>query len=525
MSEEGLVFAKIGSDNFRSTGFRKGYKEGDFSLFTDLYYQEHDKKVYSNSDAFNSGVYSYQTPFYTIDNRPLSSSTDVPLWLQNYSLGLSMQYKEFSFKGRVYQYEHGASFGFNYIVPQDNDFLEFPNHYGEFAYTKEFGKFKLVAKAGMKYNGIEAETKLISDGVILPQSSNPTQVVVFPDGVYGEHEAKQRSLYHGVDIYYDGIAQHQISGGYYLSKIDTTKVISKITNRDTGNGLVDYTDTLPFFDKDASRETYIFTLADKYNYSDALQLLTSISYENNTHIDAQINPKLSLVYQTEKDNIFKMLYASSHRTPSWQELYTLNNRARVGNNALEAERIHTFEGAYIKHFSHDSFIQTTLFYLINQNQIHNITENNQYINNDEDNHLYGAEVEYKGKLTPHDSIYLNLSYINGENSYDQTLSQVSHLLLKGYYIYNLQENLSLSTVIKHSAPKHRVSYDNRDDIAGATVIDSTLSFYDYTDHYRISLGVKNIFDKNFAYMSKPYTYEEDYSIPGRSFVLSFSKEF
>ena len=110
---------------------------------------------------------------------------------------------------------------------------------------------------------MESEAKLVTDGVILPQASNPTQTIVFPDGIYGEHEAKQRSLYHSVDVYHDGIAHHQISAGYYLSKI---------TNRDTGIGLVDYTDTLPFFDKDASRETYIFTLADKYDYSDALQL-------------------------------------------------------------------------------------------------------------------------------------------------------------------------------------------------------------------------------------------------------------
>lgn len=525
MSEDGLVFAKLGSDKFRSGGFRKGYKDGEFSLFTDLYYQEHDKKVYSNSDALKSGIFNIKTPFYTIDNSALSSSADAPLWLKNYSFGLTMKYKEFSFKGRVYQYKHGSSFGYNYTIPQEDNFLKFPNHYGEFSYTKEFDKIKLIAKAGIKYNGIEADTKLAPNDILLPQASNPTQTVIFPNGIYGKHEAKQRSLYHGVDLYHNGIEHHQITAGYYLSKIDTTKVISKITNRDTGIGLVDYTDTLPFFDKDASRKTYLFTLADKYDYSDSLQLLSSISYENNSHIDAQINPKLSLVYHTKEDNIFKMLYATSHRTPSWQELYTLNNRARVGNKDLKAEHIHTFEGAYIKHFSHDSFVQTTLFYLINQKQIHNITKNNQYINSDKDNRLYGLEVEYKGKLTPSDSIYLNLSYVNGENSYDQSLSQVSHLLLKGYYIYNLQENLSLSTVLKYAAHKDRVSYDNRADVSGSTVIDSTLSFYNYVKNYRVSLGVKNIFDKDLSYMSKPYTYEDDYPIVGRSFILSFSKEF
>jgi len=521
----GSIFTKIGSDGLKVGGFKKGYKKGDFSLFTDFYYKESDENVFVKSDILKSGVYDIKTPFYTLNNSQLAKSGDIPLWLENYSLGLNLKYKEFSFKSRLYQYKQGAAFGFNYMIPQDKDSLEFPNHYAELLYKKEFLNFDMVAKFGLKYDGVESRQHLVHDDVTLPKISNPKESVVFSNGMYGVHEAKQKIYYHGLDLTYNAIFNHKINLGYYTSKIDTVKVISKITNRDTGKDLTDYTDTLPFFDKDASRDSFIFTMQDSFNYNDNLKIQYGLNYENNTDIDKQINPKLSLVYKAKHNNIYKLLYASSHRSPSWQEIYTLNNRARVGNKNLKAERIHTFEAAHIKHFSHDSFIQTTLFFLISKNQIHNITQNNQYINCNKENHLHGVELEYKGKLLPNDSIYFNLSYINSQNSYDYTLSQVSDILLKGYYIYNLQENLSLAAIAKYSSSKDRLSYDKRDDIPGTTTIDTAFNYKDHKHGYRITFGINNILDKKVVYASKPYTYEDDYATVGRNITLSFEKEF
>jgi iron complex outermembrane receptor protein len=519
------VFGKIGSNALKAGGFKKGYKKGDFSCFTDFYYQEEDKSLYVESDILKSGIYDIKTPWYTLNNSALAKPGEAPLWLKNYSFGLTMHYQDFSFKGRFYHYKKGAAFGFNYMVPHKNDSLEIPNHYAQLQYKKTFSKLEVAAKIGLKYDKIESHQHLIHENVALPKISDPTQSVLFEEGMYGVHEAQQKVYYHSLNMTYKGIENHDINFGYYLSKTDTEKVISKITDRDTGKNLTDYTNTLPFFDKDASRKSCILNIQDSYTYNDYLKLQYGINYENNSHINEQINPKISLVYNAKHDNIFKLLYASSHRTPSWQELYTLNNRARVGNKNLKAEKIDTFEIAHIKHFSHDSFIQTTLFYLINKDQIHNITKNNQYINSDKDNHLYGVELEYKGSFLPNDSIYLNLAYIDGENSYDNTLSQVSNLLAKGYYIYDIYENLSFATVAKYSSSKKRLTYDKRENIDAVTTFDMTLSYESLPNDYIVRLGIQNIFDTKVVYASKPYTYEEDYPRTGRNFTISFEKEF
>lgn len=522
LETDGLFFSKVGSNNYKSIGFRKGYKKEDFSLFTDFFYKKHKNSVHVESSALKAGMYNFPLP---IDNTALSTPSDVSLGLENYSLGLNIKYKDILFKSRVYEYKQRSAFGVNFVPSNETDYLELPNYYSQLQYKKLFKLFCVDTKIGIKYNNMENKAKVLPDGIVLPQHTDPTLSVTFNNGVYSEILAKQRAIYHSTKLKYNGIKNHNISTSYYISKTDTINVVSKLTNRDTGVGIVDYSQTIPFFDNDATRKTYNLSIDDKYSYSSALQFLSSLSYENNTHIKAKINPKFSLVYHTEVGNIIKLLYALSHRTPSWQELYMLNNHSRVGNKNLKAEEIETFEASYIKHFSHDSFFQTSLFHIINKNQIHNMTINNQYVNSDTTNKINGIELEYKGNLTPKDSLYLNLSYIDGENSYDDTLSGASNLLLKGYYIYNLRENLALSTVVKYSSDKDRVNLDTRENISATTIVDATVSYKNFSNDYQISLSIKNLFDKDIFYASKINTYEDDYPEIGRNFILSYSKKF
>jgi iron complex outermembrane receptor protein len=522
---DNLVFTKFGSNNYQSIGFRKKFLISDFSFFTDFYYQKHDNSVHIDSDSFKSGLYNFKTPYYNIDNTFLSSESNIPIWLKNYSLGLCVTYKNFTLNGRVNYYKQGSAFGLNYIPAKKDDTFETPNHYLQLQYQKEFNQFQLDSRIGVNYNSMQSDAKLLSDGITLPKMSNFAEKTTFIDGISGINKAKQKNIYNSTNINYFGIEKHKLNIGYNISQTKTYKITSKITNRDTGIGIVDYSSTLPFFDISAFRETYLFTIQDKYDYTDSLQFLTSLGYEHNTNAGHYLEPKLSMVYRKDSGDIFKILYSSSHRSPSWQELYTINNHARVGNKNLKPEKIQTLESSYIKQLSNNRFIQTTLFYLMNQDQIHNNTNNNQYINSNKNNDLQGIELEYKGYITPKDSLYLNMSYIDGENSYDQTLSLVSQFLVKGYYIYDINNNISLSTVAKYSSSKNRLSEDKRDKLDSTTIIDTTLNYKNHKHDYKLSFSIKNIFDTDTYYSAKPNTYEDDYPQVGRNFILSFSKKF
>lgn len=521
-----LIFAKVGSNSYRAGGFRKGYKEGDFSLFSDFYYQEDDKKLSSGINGMASGAFNRNITTGLLDNTHLATSDSAPLWIKNYSLGLNMIYKEYSLKARINDYEQGAAYGANMVQAQENDFIQLPNHYIELAMHKTFRDIQVTSKVGYKRDGINNHSKTLPNGLILPiQGADHNGSIVFPDGIYMEMDTDQSTLYHSTFFYYDMLENHKITAGYYLSQMKTEDMLTKLTNRETSVGIVDYTDTKPMFDKDAKRDTYTLSLKDQYQYSKKLQILTALNYEKNSHIKGIFNPKLSLVYQKNHDEIYKLGYSKSHRTPSWQELYTIKNFAREGNRDLKAEKVDTYEGAYIRHFSNDSYIQANLYYLINQNQVHFVNKERKFFNSEKDNTLYGAELEYKGNITAKDSLYLNFSYTDGDNSYDESLSNVSHFLAKGYYIYNLLENLSASTIIKYSSQKGRFEMDKRDALDAFTTVDTALVYKNYSYDVDLTLSVKNIFDEEGRYPSLPMGYIDDYTKDGRTFMLTVRKEF
>jgi iron complex outermembrane receptor protein len=79
-------------------GFMKTYKKDDLKVFIDFFYQEDNKKLPAGPDGLSQGVLG-------TENIALSQSGDAPLWLESYSLGINLQYKDFSIKARALQHK------------------------------------------------------------------------------------------------------------------------------------------------------------------------------------------------------------------------------------------------------------------------------------------------------------------------------------------------------------------------------------------------------------------------------------
>ncbi|MFA5453751.1 MAG: TonB-dependent receptor plug domain-containing protein [Sulfurimonas sp.] len=510
-----LVF-KYGSHDYKMGGFFKTYKTDDLKVFIDFYYQEDDKKLPSGPDGLSQGVLG-------ANNIALSRSGDAPLWLKEYSLGASVEYKDFSLKARMLEHTQGSAYGINLALPQESDRLKLPSYYLDLGYAKEIGDYEVNINAGVKYDAFDSYSKLAPDDLNI---SN----VIFQDGIYGEHFAAQQTLYQSSYLKYSAIDNHLITAGYRLIKEETIDMISKLSNRATGDvELVDYTDTLPFFDKDAKRNTFIFSLQDEFQFRDDISFIYGFNYEQTSYKDAGFEPRVSMVYQRDEENIFKTMYSRSHRNALWQEMFTMNNSARVGSTDLNPEIVDAFEVAYIKKFSADTYLQTNLFYLLNKDQIHNSSIDPEY-RNVVDTDIYGFELEYKGNISSVDELYLNYSYVDGK-SYTQdegrseSIPNVAHHLAKGYYVYNLGSDLSLSGVVKYVGAKDRVFGDTREKVKAYSTVDSSLYYKDPKYNYSATLSIKNIFNTNITYPSPPNTYIEDYEQEGRTFLVTLKKEF
>lgn len=510
-----LVF-KYGSYDYKMGGFFKTYKTDDLKVFVDFFYQEDDKKLPAGSDGLSQGVLG-------ANNIVLSQSGDAPLWLEEYTLGLNLEYKDFSLKARILEHIQGSAYGINLALPQESDRVKLPSYYLDLGYNNKIGDYEVNLNAGMKYDTFDSYSKLAPDDINI---SN----IIFADGIYGKHFAAQQTFYQSSYLKYDGIDKHLFTIGYRFIKEKTIDMTSKLSNRTTGDvELFDYTDTLPFFDKDAKRNIYIFSLQDEFQYSNNINFMYGFNYEQTSYKDAGFEPRISMVYQKDSENIFKTIYSRSHRNASWQEMFTMNNRARVGSVDLKPEIVDAFEVAYIKKFSTDNYLQTNLFYLLNNDQIYNSSTNPEY-RNVVDTNIYGFELEYKGNLSAIDRLYLNYSYVDGKaytNDEDksESIPNVAHHLAKGYYIYDINSALSFSNILKYVGSKDRVIGDTREKTEAYCTADTALHYRNKRYNYSTTLSIKNIFNSRIAYPSPPSTYSQDYEQERRTFLITFKKEF
>ena|GEM_PF-445096 len=530
-SNDKLVF-KYGSDNYKMAGFIKKFKTKNLDATIDFYYQKDDKKLYAGPDGYSTGSMSISGLY---NNRGLSQTGDAPVWNKDYSLGLNLKYKDFSVKGRYLDHTQGSAYGINRSLPQDDDRVKIPNYYLELGYDKNIDDFYVYINAGVKYDAFDSQAKLAPNGLQFMDAyqysiDGSINNVNFPNGIYGEHLAKQRTMYQSSYLTYSGFDQHVITAGYRILKEETIKMTSKLSNWTTGDvSLVNYTDTFPFFDKDAKRNIQIFSLQDQFQYSENLNFLYGFNYEQTSYKDAGFEPRISMVYQKDLTNIFKASYSRAHRNPSWQEMFTKNNNARQGSTELEPEKVDALEFTYIKKFSSDTYLQSNIFYLMNKDQIYNTAENAVY-RNVLDTDLYGLELEYSGHITAVDKLYLNYSYVTGSSKIKDTgvktdLTNVAHHLAKGYYIYNLNNAFSLSGIVKYVSSKDRVPDDTRNKVSAYTTLDTTLNYKNHKQNYDVTVGIKNIFDAKVVYPSTINTYTEDYTQEGRTFFVTIRKEF
>jgi iron complex outermembrane receptor protein len=514
-SSDKLVF-KYGSNNYHMGGFMKTFKQDDLKVFIDFFYQKDDKKIFSGPDGLSQGSLG-------VVNIPLSKSGDAPLWLQDYSLGLNLSYKDLTIKGRLLQHTQGSAYGINLALPQERDRVKLPSYYFELGYDKKINDAQFDIKAGIKYDAYDSKAKLGPDDLNISG-------VIFNNGIYGEHLSEQRTLYQSSYLKYSGFENHALRVGYRLVREETIAMTSKLSNLSTGDAaLVDYTQTRPFFDANAKRDIVILSLQDNYAYSNKLSFLYGFNYETTSYQDAGFEPRISMVYQLDTNNIFKAIYSRAHRNPSWQEMFTKNNSARIGNKDLKPEKVDAFEVAYIKKFAAGSYLQTNLFYLLNRDQIYNSAADPVY-KNIMDTDLYGFEFEYKTFLSSSDKLYMNYSYVDGSSHLNTTnektsLTNVAHHLAKAYYTHSFENGISLSGIAKYVGSKDRVSQDSRAKVSDYITLDTTLYYKNLKYGYTLTGSIKNIFDEKVVYPSPVNTYLDDYIQEGRNFLLTLTKKF
>ena len=510
-------FVKYGSYHYNGLGMYKNFMLGQWKLYTEFYLQQDDKAIVAGADKLASG-------FYGAKNSKLAKRGDAPLWMKNYSFALYASWKDVKLQFRHNYFKRGHAFGLSYILPHKRDYIRLPSTLLELHYKKQINQsLQYYIKSGLKRDSFTSLSHIAPPGFIYLNPFDPQQYIIFSNGIFGFYQSKQQTLYADIGATYK-LQKHKIDVGVYRYREKTYSLKTVTTDRSgKSEKIIDYSSSYPFIKPNANRMATIMYASDTYTLNDMLSIYYGINYESFSNYTC-FNPRISAVYRVDGKNIFKMMYSRSHRNPSWQELFTINNTTRLGNPHLKPERVSAYELSYTNRFTFDQFFQLSLFYLKNRNIINNINSKHIFRNHSQ-NSLYGLELEWKKMLSNTLEFYGSYSYVYGKCACGDALPNIANNLFKAYIIKQWSYNLSSSLSYRYIGAKRRFYFDKRDSLKPFHIVNVAFAYKPKRD-IELMLAFKNITGASAKYPAPPYTYSNDYSYTkSREILISIKKGF
>ncbi|MDP3464232.1 MAG: TonB-dependent receptor plug domain-containing protein [Sulfuricurvum sp.] len=489
------LFASLGNNQSRTIGGWNLYQGEKWKLATDVFYQTND--LHTPISVQGSSKYGP------------SPSGFANLSSDHLGLGMSLRTQQLTIQGRVNEYHSGSAFGNFNVLPNEDGTRQNDSWYLQGEYRQSItDDLTLKFKAGIM------EDEWASNSLTLPPST------LYPEGYWAMLMLQNRLLHGGITAEYKGFKNHTLTGGYTLKYESAIDLSSVSTDRSDGIGLVDYTDTAPFFNADAAkRHVHEFYLSDTIDINDRWALAITWGGIKSDRSPLYWYGRGSLVYQPSYSHIFKAMIGNSIRLPSWQEMYVGNNPERIGNPELEPEHVTSYEAQYLYKFTPQATMGINLFYLENSNQI--VRDANNTFQNYGENTIVGGEAELRGKLTPKDTLSLSYSYIHGtvrDNMGNESpLPYAASHLIKAAYAYDLNDDWSMGGIWNYVGAKKRHDRDTRETLEAYNTLDITLGWNMNTHKGWYAQGIiKNIANTVVRYPATPLTYSDDYPVSDRT---------
>lgn len=512
-------FTSIGTYGTRKAGASYASSNDDFAFAADLYTVHDNLSLSYGQDGLSNNLLGAA-------NAPLSRSGNAPAATDATMVSASISKGAFFADGRLSSYRHGSGGGINYALASDGD------HYNVDQWQLRAGahytaaNFAGTLQASMIQDSFTSSSLLAPAGLIFPSLTPPTTIVTYPDGFYGIHEAIIRTYRVNNTLagtLYGGDATFGVSALW--SSVSSERTIT--TDRDSGTGMTDYSTSLPFFNPDGSINNLTAYMTYERLISSSLVGYASLTVDHRNGLTTQIDPRIAAVYTINPYNLVKFSISRAHRNPSWQEMFTLNNRARWGNPDLIPESVMAYETQFIHRFETENTLSINLFHLDNNDQIY-LQYNTplaryDYVNGSKST-IQGVEVEWRKRYDA-TSFYAAYTHIWAEDGNSVTLPNAPADTVHGFITHNLDENWYGSLAGRWQGATPRASTDPRDDMKAIGVIDTSIGYKFPHLHSEIQFTVKNIFNESELYPSPAGTYNDDYPSIGRAFMATVRGTF
>jgi outer membrane receptor protein involved in Fe transport len=423
--------------------------------------------------------------------------------------------------------ENGPYIGVTNVVNDDSELMS-DQFFADLSYSRALNdQWNMNARAYYDYADVTFKWQLFPPGMAL----SPAPFHFYPNGVYGSPGFKNQ------------IYGTEIGSDYALTDTNTLTVgavyeyskqydISHHTNFDpiTFVNLGAYQDISSWgnWNIPEDRTNIAVYLQDEWAIIDNLSLTAGLRYDHYDDVGDSTNPRIGLVWEMLKDVDLKLLYGEAFRIPTFDELYSINNPASVGNPDLEPEEMTTYEISLGYNPNKGSGVTATGFYNKFTDKIDLVPTGIPGMlefQNTDDATIYGLELEAKHRFKDVE-LYGNYFWNHPE-------SDVTGEPLPDVPSYRWNLGLNFWTAdwgkgnlhVLHVGDRPRAEGDLRDDLDAYTTVNVNFIVMNFFETMELRASLFNLFDEDYSYPAPPFTLANDYPAPGRSIFLEVRYTF
>lgn len=277
----------------------------------------------------------------------------------------------------------------------------------------ETDRARLSASAG--YREIRSKNRIL----ILPEDTmlalNAARLTDGADAYIGGPVAELSQTQLALDGHYKAGEAHELTAGLEYRRIDFGK-LKNSNNYETldiietlfrGNpGPIrfygDIVETADFGPTGSHRTIWSGYLQDVFRMNDSTKATFGLRYDHYSDFGSNVSPRLALVHSTARGATFKLMYGEAFRAPTVTELDTRNSPTLLSNPDLDAEKVRTFELAWLQEFRNVQTILTGYYSRI-EDQILRTSipgeDTRQTLVNGPGQDLSGVELEVHAELS------------------------------------------------------------------------------------------------------------------------------
>ena len=527
-NQENRLFVGLGSYQYKTTAANLHTKSGNWKIFTDAYYAQNDKSLSTSDEA-----------------------------MQSLSLGFKLANGGFEFLTRYKESDYGNFF-------QNKGDLE-PNYdkghkesyfFSQLSYKMISNDFQLETKGSFSRRESDIAAYFTTDVDQIAQVFNVVDIDMQEAFHVRDHQVEKnielqtiltlpRIFSNNISINVGG-RRADLTTNSFTSSVETA--IAQNLDSIVAHPNYSY---FPFRQEyepaywDNPTSTALFRKTQRTilyaSFEDLISLNKDVDFvlgarvDNYSDIGSQISTRAGLVYRASDELIAKLLYGSAFRAPSFYEKYTSGHiYYGYGVQSLVPEKTNTYEAALIYMPNLQNKLSLNVYYSKLMNVIDNDHSSDNYVGyvQMKDRVNKGVEFEYYFKTKEIHDIFFNATYVDAQYTYpntnpplDQSMPDISKVMLKAIYIYHPTSMLSFGSLGKYYSPTTQNEKIPRDTTVDKQYIFDETITYKFAKASQIRLSIKNIFNTEVRIPSNSYKTPGGELREGRNYFLNYTYIF